>query len=261
MLRHVAQVAPQSTRALIEVAGLSKSYGETLALDEATLCFRRGSIHAILGENGSGKSTLVKLLSGVVVPTWGSVRIDGQTPSQFEPAIMQALGVETVFQEVLLAPDRSVTDNILLGADRLFRRRIPRNERRTRAAAALARVTASMLDMSCEAGGLPLAVQQLIVLSRALVRQPRVLILDEVTAALDFGDREAVFATMAGFAAAGGLIVFISHRMDEVTRLADAVTVLRSGRVVETLQRDAIEPERLLRLMAPAAAAELLDAG
>ena len=254
-------MAPQSGPALIEVAGLSKSYGETPALDEATLCFRQGSIHAILGENGSGKSTLVKLLSGVVAPTRGSVRIDGQTPSRFEPAIMQALGVETVFQEVLLAPDRSVTDNILLGADRLFRRRIPRSERRTRAAAALARVTASVVDMSCEAGRLPLAVQQLVVLARALVRQPNVLILDEVTAALDFGDREAVFATMEAFAAAGGLILFISHRMDEVTRLADAVTVLRSGRVVETLQRGTIEPGRLLRLMAPAAAAELLDAG
>ena len=250
----------QSGPALIEVAGLSKSYGETLALDHATLCFRRGSIHAILGENGSGKSTLVKLLSGVVAPTGGSVHVDGQTPSRFEPTVMQALGVETVFQEVLLAPDRSVTDNILLGADRLFRRRIPRNERRTRAAAALARVSASVVDMSCEAGGLPLAVQQLVVLARALVREPRVLILDEVTAALDFGDREAVFATMEAFAKGGGLILFISHRMDEVKRLASAVTVLRGGRVVETLQHGSIEPERLLRLMAPAAAAELLDA-
>jgi ribose transport system ATP-binding protein len=101
-------------------------------------------------------------------------------------------------------------------------------------------------------------VRQLVVLARALVREPRILILDEVTAALDFADREAVFTNMEAFARKGGLILFISHRMDEVMRLAHRVTILRNGKVVDTLDRAAATSEQLLKLMAPAAAAELV---
>ena len=113
-----------------------------------------------------------------------------------------------------------------------------------------------MLDTP--AGLLPLAARQLVVLARALVRRPRVLILDEVTAALDFADRESVFQTMEAFSRAGGLILFISHRMDEVLRLAHRVTILRNGRVVDTLDRSSLSPEQMLSLMAPAAAAEMV---
>ncbi len=251
-MRAAASGAP-----VLEVADLSKSYGETRALEAATLAFRAGTIHAVLGENGSGKSTLVKLLSGVIAPTRGTVHIGGRPVRRFTPAAVAALDLATVFQEVLVARDRSVTDNVLLGMDGVFARRIPRGERRACAARALAPIARTPVDPDAPAGMLPLAARQLVVLARALVRRPRILILDEVTAALDFADREAVFQTMEGFALDGGLIVFISHRMDEVMRLAHRVTVLRSGRVVETLDRGAAAPDRLLRLMAPAAAAEI----
>src|SRR5258706_12738254 len=108
---------------MLDVEDLSKNYGETLALEGARLRFAPGSIHAVLGENGSGKSTLVKLLSGVLPPTRGAIRVEGQRIARFTPAAVQRLGVATVFQEVLVAPDRSVADNILLGYDRLWRRR------------------------------------------------------------------------------------------------------------------------------------------
>ena len=242
---------------MLDVEDLSKNYGETLALEGASLRFAPGSIHAVLGENGSGKSTLVKLLSGVLPPTRGAIRVEGRRITHFTPAAVQRLGVATVFQEVLVAPDRSVADNILLGYDGLWRRRVKRGERRALAAEALAPIARTPVDLDAPAGDQPLAVRQLIVLARALVRRPRALILDEVTAALDFADREAVFATMEGFARAGGLILFISHRMDEVMRLADRVTILRNGRVVETLERGAVTPELMLKLMAPAAAEEL----
>jgi ribose transport system ATP-binding protein len=134
---------------------------------------------------------------------------------------------------------------------------VPRAARRALAAQALAPITRTPVDLDAPAGDQPLAVRQLIVLARALARRPRALILDEVTAALDFADREAVFETMEGFARSGGLILFISHRMDEVMRLADRVTILRSGRVVETLARGDATPELMLKLMAPAAAEEL----
>ncbi|MDQ2802225.1 MAG: ATP-binding cassette domain-containing protein [Pseudomonadota bacterium] len=246
--------------ATLEAADLSKHYGQTVALDRAHLAFAAGTIHAILGENGSGKSTLVKLFSGIVPPSRGAIRIEGHTVRRFEPAALQALGVATVFQEVLVAPNRSVTDNILLGMDGMFRRRVKRAARREAALRALAPIARAPVDPDALVSRLPLAARQLVVLARALARKPRILILDEVTAALDFADREAVFQMMEGFARAGGLVLFISHRMDEVIRLADRVTVMRSGRVVDTLDRGAASSAHLLRLMAPAAAAELGDA-
>ncbi|MGA2793423.1 MAG: ATP-binding cassette domain-containing protein [Roseiarcus sp.] len=242
---------------MLEVKGLSKRYDETVALEDVTLTFTPGLIHAILGENGSGKSTLVKLLSGVVRQSAGTIRIGGRLIAGEGPAEIQALGLATVFQEVLLAPDRSVTDNILVGMGAPFGWRAPRAERRRLAAKMLARITRTPIDLDAVAGSLSLAVGQLVVLARALARRPTILILDEVTAALDLPDREGVFQMMEGHVRAGGLILFISHRMDEVLRLADRVTILRNGRVVDTLERSGVTAELLLRLMAPAAAEEL----
>lgn len=242
---------------MLEVEDLSKTYGGTVALDGATLAFAPAMIYAVLGENGSGKSTLVKLLSGVAPPTRGAIRLDGRMVDRFTPAAFQALGLATVHQEVLIAPDRSVVDNILLGSDGLIRRGAPRARRRSLAMETLAPLASARIDLDLPAGSLPLAARQLIVLARALVRRPRVLILDEVTAALDFADREAVFQTMEAFARDGGLILFISHRMDEVVRLAHRLTILRNGRVVETLDRSSISSEKMLKLMAPAASEEI----
>ncbi len=241
---------------MLEIANLSKRYGETVALDGASVSFAAGSIHTIMGENGSGKSTLVKLLSGIVLPDRGEIRLDGVPFSGRSPAAFQARGFATVFQEVLIAPDRTVTDNVLLGYDGIVSRRMPRSARREAARDALALCTPLGVDLDAEAGDLPLATQQLVVLARALVRKPRILILDEVTAALDFTDRETVFRLMERLAAEGCLILFISHRMDEVMRLSSRITVLRSGKVVETLDRADATPERLLSRMAPEIVAE-----
>lgn len=245
---------------MLDIRGLSKRYGETVALAEASIGFRAGTIHTILGENGSGKSTLVKLLSGIVQPDTGTISLDGRPFIGRRPRDFQAAGFATVFQEVLIAPDRSVTDNILLGLDGLIHRSIPRNRRRETAAAALARFAKTEVPLEAEAGSLPLAAQQLVVLARAVVRNPRILILDEVTAALDFADRESVFDLMRQLASQGSTLLFITHRMDEVMSLSNRISILRSGRVISTEESGASTPTDLLRMMAPQTAAELAHA-
>jgi ribose transport system ATP-binding protein len=236
---------------MLEIRDLSKRYGETVALDSAGIALDAGEIHTILGENGSGKSTLVKLLSGIIAPDKGEILLSGKNIAGNSPAAFQNNGFATVFQEVLVAPDRNVTDNILLGYDGLVRRRVPRRDRAALAASTLREFAVTEVSLDAPAGRLPLAAQQLVVIARAMVRKPRILILDEATAALDFADREAVFDLMRRLAGEGCLIIFITHRMDEVMSLSDKVTVLRSGRVVTTLGRDELDPEQLLALMAP----------
>ena len=187
----------------------------------------------------------------MVGPDRGHIRLDGRPVALPDPAAARRHGIATVFQEVLLAPARTVLDNIFLGYDGLWARRLPLRRRREVAETVLARFARSMPDLSARGGEVPLAQQQLVVLARALVREPRILILDEVTAALDVADRDVLFEALRGFVAHGRLVVFISHRLDEVRRLSDRVTVLRSGRAVETLDRGQITSLRLLQLMIP----------
>jgi len=236
---------------MLEIEVLSKRYGETRALAEASIAFAPGTIHTILGENGSGKSTLVKVLSGVVAPDAGEIRLEGAPFRGRDPAAFAAAGFATVFQEVLVAPHRSVVDNVLLGLDGLVMRSVPRAQRRALVARTLASFARTPVPLDAPAGELPLASRQLVVLARALVRRPRILILDEVTASLDFADREAVFEAMERLAGEGVLLIFISHRMDEVMRLSHRLSILRAGRVVTTRDKEGATPEELLRLMAP----------
>lgn len=237
----------------LTVSHLTKRYGETLALSDASVAFKPG-IHTILGENGSGKSTMLKILSGVVSPSEGTIALNGRAISPRTPRDMHELGLSTVFQEVLIAPHRTVVENIFLGYDGPLRRRIEKSARAPLAQALLAEISRFPIPLSAPTGELPLASQQLIVLARALVRLPSILLLDEATAALDYADRDLVFDAIENYAAAGNIVIFISHRLEEVRRLSDRVTVLRSGHIVETLERDGITAERLLKLMAPEAA-------
>jgi ribose transport system ATP-binding protein len=243
--------------ALLEVRELSKSFGETRALTSCTLTAEQGQVHAVLGENGSGKSTLVKILSGVIVPDGGELRIAGERMTQFSPTGAREAGVAPVLQEVLVASNRTVVDNIFLGHEPFVRRSLTRAERRERAHAALARITSTPPNLDAFLGELALSQRQLVTIARALVRDPRVLILDEATSALDIGDRRILFDAIRELVADGSLVIFISHRLDEVMEISDVVTVLRSGTSIDTLRRGEFEVHHLLRLMSPTGAERL----
>lgn len=251
--RDGSPVAPDpSPRAstLLAVSEVAKSFGATRALRSCSFDLRAGEVHAIVGENGSGKSTLVKILSGIHRPDAGEVRqADGPARTWRNPREAQRAGVFTVFQEVLVVGPRSVLDNVWLGVDGLIRRGPDEAEKRRRATEMLAELLGAPLRLEAPAEALSLSERQACSIARALVRDPRVLILDESTSALDVAVRDRLFTIVRRRCAAGAGVIFISHRMDEIEELADRVTVLRSGESVATLARAQASTQALVRHM------------
>lgn len=233
----------------LEVRGLQRSFGSTRALADCTLTGRLGTVHALLGENGSGKSTLVKILSGVLAPDRGEIIVQGSQIDRFSPAEASSRGVATVFQELLNVPSRSVLDNVFLGEETGFRHEKTRSIRVARARHVLARLGLDAIDVDAPVESLPLSVQQQVAIGRALHREPRILVLDEATSALDVKAQELLFGVLKEELSRGVLVLFITHRMNEIMSLADEVTVLRSGATVAVVARNDIRPERLLGLM------------
>jgi ABC-type sugar transport system ATPase subunit len=239
-----------ATAALVRMGGIAKAFGPTQALRDASFELLAGEVHALVGENGSGKSTLVKILSGVHTPDTGSIELFGaESQPPATPRAAQALGIVTVFQEVLVAEARSVLDNIWIGIDTPLRARVPTREKRTRARAALEELLEQPLDLDTAVEDLSLSDRQACCIVRALMRHPRVLILDEASSALDVATRDRLFQMVGRLSREGVGVVFITHRMDEISEIGDRITVLRSGETVATLERGKWSPSELVRLM------------
>ena len=240
--------APPST--VLHVDGLAKSFGATTALRHCSLTLRAGEIHALIGENGSGKSTLVKILAGVHRPDAGQVLLQQQALRTRSPRAAIGAGIATVFQEVQCVPAQSVLENLWLGYDGILRRAgISPARRRDRAREVLTELLGRCPDLGAPAGSLSLSERQGLAICRALLRDPRILILDEASSALDVATRDRLFSCLRRLTAAGHAVLFISHRMDEVTQVGDRITVMRSGESVATLSRADAGADRLVELM------------
>jgi len=220
----------------LDIQDLSRSFGETKALRSATLRVAPGEIHSLAGENGSGKSTLIKILSGVLRPDSGTLTWEGDVKRHLaSPSGAQAMGISTVFQETLFAPEMTVRDNIFLGTDRLFRYGRRKGAELDTARQAMTDLGLDGLDRDRPMWMLSLAERQLVTIVRAIVRPWRLLILDESTSALDAQQRDRLFDYLRLARSQGKSVLFTSHRMDEVLGLADRITVLRQGTTVATM--------------------------
>jgi ABC-type sugar transport system ATPase subunit len=241
--------ATTGTTSCLEITGVAKAFGPTRAIRSATIRVHGGEVHAIVGENGSGKSTLVKMLSGVYRADDGTFKLFGEELTLGSPRDAAAAGIATVFQEVLVVEPRSVLENVWLGTDGLFATRTPLGERRRRAKGILEELldVAPPLDVPVEA--MSLSDRQACGIARALVRDPRVLILDEATSSLDVATRDRLFGVLKRLAGEGCAVIFISHRMDEISKLGDRVTVMRSGETIATVGRGEASVDDLVRLM------------
>ncbi len=238
---------PTSGRETIAVRNVRKYFGPTRALDGVSFSARAGEIHAVVGGNGCGKSTLAKVVSGILPVDSGTVSILGENPST--PAESRALGVSTVYQEVLVADEASVVDNIFMGSDRLFSKSMPQAQKVARAARLMEELSGEPVDPHALAGTLPLSQKQWITIARALLSDPRILILDESSAALDFDSTERLFDKMRALRDAGTTVLIVTHRIAELVRISDRATVLRDGRDVGVLDRADITERNLLALM------------
>lgn len=242
-----SEPAAQRGRDTIVVRQVKKYFGPTRALDGVNFSACAGEIHAVVGGNGCGKSTLAKVVSGILQIDAGTVSILGETPST--PAESRALGISTVYQEVLVADEASVVDNIFMGADRLFTKTSAPGWKAARAAQLMSELSGETVDPHALVGTLPLSIKQWITIARALLSDPRILILDESSAALDFDSTERLFAKMRALRDGGTTVLIVTHRIAELVRISDRATVLRDGRDVGVLDKDEITEENLIALM------------
>jgi ribose transport system ATP-binding protein len=238
----------QTQSIALRLTDVRKSFGAVRALKGVTLEVRAGEVHALLGENGAGKSTLMAVAAGSLQPDEGSVEIAGATLDTASPSAAQALGLGVVYQHPALAEDLTVVENMLLSMPR--KRRPSHSKAPGWARAALATIGAEKIDVGSRISELTAAETQLVEIAKALALDPKVLILDEPTAALESEEVEHLFEQVRAIRERGTAVVYISHRIPEVEAIADRLTVLRDGATRGTFRVDEVDEARILELIA-----------
>ena len=238
-----------TTPPLLEVIGLAKEYPGVRALGGVDFSVVAGQVHCLLGQNGAGKSTLIKCVSGIVEPTAGEVRYRGEPLPVGDPAASLRRGIGTIYQELELVDDLTIADNVFLGHEPRKGVGLHRRQMEADTRALLERLGHGELDPGARVGDLKPAQHQLTAIARALSRDVGLLIMDEPSAILDDREVETLFEVVRRLTAEGVGIIYITHRLDEIARIADVVTVLRNGQTVATELPANTSHDELVRLM------------
>ena len=247
---------------LLEARGLVKHYGHVLALDSASFTAYRGEVTALIGDNGAGKSTLVKTLSGASMPDRGEIFVEGRAVQMGSPLDARKHGVETVYQDLALAPDLDAAANLHLGRE-IYRFRplhiLNKTEMRRRAVAAFADLGVELKDVTAPVVTLSGGQRQSVAVARAVAYASKIIFMDEPTAALGVVQRERVLDNIRRVRDRGIAVVLISHNMPEVLAVSDRVEVLRMGHRVARFKASEATVEQLVGAMTGALTTE--DAG
>jgi ribose transport system ATP-binding protein len=234
---------------ILEMKDISKTFPGVKALTNVSLTVYPGEIHALMGENGAGKSTLMKVLSGAYqADPGGEIRIDGRHVTIDGPLTARHHGISIIYQELSLAPNLTVAENMLLGREHKSGPMVDRRSMEKACQTVLERLGVHF-KATTKVSELSMAERQLVEIARALIANSRILVMDEPTTSLSSRETEAMFALVRQLRAEGLAIIYISHRMAEIYELAERVSVLRDGSYVGTLVGDEISAERLVQMM------------
>ncbi|WP_210483473.1 sugar ABC transporter ATP-binding protein [Microvirga antarctica] len=233
---------------VLRVDAISKSFGPIEVLSGVSLDVKRGEIHAVIGENGAGKSTLMKVMSGHLAPTSGAIYLEDQPVVFATPSEAEKRGIVLVHQEILLAPDLTVAENIFLGRE-ITRLGLMNDTAMRAQARQVLNQLGARIDPNIRVRELSIADRQIVQIARALLVPHRVVVFDEPTAVLTPVEAESLFAIIRRLRSHGVGVLYISHRLSEVKAIADRVTVLRDGKLIATRDIDGFEPIEMARLM------------
>jgi ribose transport system ATP-binding protein len=231
------------------MSGVQKAFGATRALKDVSFSVALGEVHALIGENGAGKSTLMKVLSGAHRADAGTITIDGEPFVPENPHHARRCGIAMIYQELTLAPHLSVEENILLGAEPATLGWLNRSKRRDIARRALTELHSESIPLPSPVSSLSVAQKQIVEIARALIGEPKVLVMDEPTSSLTQVDAENLFQVIGRLCARGVSVVYISHFLEECQRLCQRYTVLRDGESVGTGDMATVKLPEIIRLM------------
>ena len=233
---------------VLEMQGITKRFHGVPALQNVNLTIYSGEIHALMGENGAGKSTLMKILAGAYIADEGEIRINGQPLKITNPAYSRKAGINLIYQELNVAPNLTVTENIFMGSE-LQRGLFLDRQAMEKEAIQVLQSLGATFNAHAVVGSLSIAEQQQVEIARALKDKSRILVMDEPTAALSERETERLFEVIRKLRRDGIAIIYISHRMEEIYALADRISVLRDGQYIGSLTRAEISPGRLVQMM------------
>ena len=234
--------------AILSLKNISKEYPGVKALDNVSISFEKGEVHALVGENGAGKSTFIKSISGAIRPTSGTIEYEGVSYPYMEPAKAIEMGIAVVYQELIQFEAMTVADNIFMGVKDGQGMILNDKERRRKAAELLAE-----FDCHVSPGelirNLSIANRQIVELTKAMVRNAKVIIMDEPTAAITVSEQESLFKLVDKLKASQVTVIYISHRLDELFRICDRVSILRDGQYVTTKDIQDTSKQELINFM------------